>query len=103
MTGSWPPSWRQRRRVKSVRRLRKVSGVSVSGMDVSTIGRVVVLGGTFLIEYKRKTAIREVVERAHGPILATIGAGEAGLRSRLRLVERRLSASDAGPALGGSG
>jgi hypothetical protein len=52
--------------------LRKVPGVSVSDMDASTIGRVVVLAGTFLVEYKRKRAIREVVERAHVPILATI-------------------------------
>ena len=53
--------------------LRRVPGVSVSDMDAQTIGRVVVLGGTLLIEYKRKTAIREVVDVAHPHILATIG------------------------------
>ena len=52
--------------------LQKVPGVSLNDTDASTIGRVVVFGGTFLAEYKRKKAVQEVVEVAHPHILTTI-------------------------------
>jgi len=52
--------------------LKQVKGVTLTDQEAEGIGRAVAAVGGLYVEYKRATAVRQVVETAHTPVLTMI-------------------------------